>query len=274
MTSKLPHIKNNLLEYDRMNVCSNIFAFSTTRHGGVSQGEYASLNCTPYTGDNPDCVQRNLTILSSLLPQPPEEFIIPYQTHGTHVAIIDETFLQSDANSRHQFLQQTDALLTPLSGLCLCISTADCIPVLLYDQTHQVIGAIHAGWRGTVNGIVPHTLQTMQQLYNTCGTDLLACIGPGISLESFEIGEEVYEAFQTAGFPMEFISSWIPATHKHHIDLWAAVRLQLQDFGIPATQIETAGICTFQHHTEFFSARRSGIRSGRILSGIIRYGQY
>lgn len=271
MTNKLPLIKNNLLEYDLMNVCSNIFAFSTTRHGGVSLGKYASLNCTPYTGDNPNCVQRNLTILSSLLPQPPQEFIIPYQTHSTNIAVIDEAFLQYDDAERYAYLQRTDALLTPLSGICLCISTADCIPVLLYDYTHQILAAIHAGWRGTVNGIIPHTLHTMQHLYDTCGTDLLACIGPGISLASFEIGEEVYETFQTAGFPMNLISKWKPDTHKHHIDLWAAVRLQLQEFGIPASQIETAGICTYQQFTDFFSARRSGINSGRILSGIIRY---
>jgi len=257
-----------------MNGNSNIFAFSTTRHGGVSLGNYASLNCTPYTGDKPDCVQRNLNILSTLLPQLPQEFIIPYQTHSTHVSVIDKAFLQSDTANRHAFLQQTDALLTSLPNLCLCISTADCIPILLYDRTHQAIGAIHAGWRGTVNGIIPHTLQTMQQLYGTCGTDLFACIGPGISLDSFEIGEEVYKAFQTAGFPMPLISKWKSTTHKHHIDLWACVRLQLQDFNIPTFHIETAGICTYQQHTDFFSARHSGIHSGRILSGIIRYEQH
>lgn len=271
MTNKLPSIKQNLLEYGLLNACSNIFAFSTTRSGGVSQGDYASMNCTPYTGDNPDCVQRNLQLLESRLPHRPLEFIIPYQTHGTRAAVIGEAFLQGSAASRHAFLQQTDAVLTPLSGLCLCISTADCIPVLLYDRTHQVTAAIHAGWRGTVHGIVPHTLQTMRQLYGTCGTDLVAAIGPGISLPAFEVGEEVYEAFQSAGFPMETVSQWKPSTHKHHIDLWAAVRLQLQDFGIPARQIESCGICTYNRCEDFFSARRLGIRSGRILTGIIRY---
>ena len=272
MTNNPSHInQHHLLEYGLLNACSNIFAFSTTRHGGVSHGNYASLNCTPYTGDDPDCVQHNLYLLGSWLPHPPKEFIIPYQTHGIRTAVIDETFLQSSAAGRHTFLQHTDAVLTPLSGLCLCISTADCIPVLLYDRTHQVIAAIHAGWRGTVNGIVPHTLQTMQQLYGTCGTDLLAAIGPGISLPAFEVGEEVYEAFRTAGFPMEYISQWKASTHKYHIDLWAAARLQLQDFGIPDCQTESCGICTYSQYHDFFSARRLGIRSGRILTGIIRY---
>lgn len=254
-----------------LNACSNIFAFSTTRHGGVSTGAYASMNCTPYTGDEASHVLRNQQILCGWLPQPPEALIIPYQTHSTRATVIDEAFLKADAEARQQMLHETDAVITALPQLCLCVSTADCIPVLLYDRTHQVVAAIHAGWRGTVNGIVPQTLQTLHRLYDTCGTDLLAAIGPGISLEAFEIGEEVYDAFREAGFPMDYISEWKPETHKHHIDLWAAVRLQLHNFGIPAEQVETAGVCTFQQPDEFFSARRLGIRSGRILTGIIRY---
>ena len=70
-------------------------------------------------------------------------------------------------------------------------------------------------------------------------------------------------------FQMDYISEWKPATHKYHIDLWAANRLQLLDFGVPSAQVETANICTFTQYEEFFSARRMGIKSGRILSGIM-----
>ena len=86
---------------------------------------------------------------------------------------------------------------------------------------------------------------------------------------NFEVGEEVYEAFRMNGFAMDYISEWKPETHKHHIDLWAANRMQLLDFGVPGEQIETSGICTYMRHEEFFSARRLGIKSGRILSGIM-----
>ena len=72
---------------------------------------------------------------------------------------------------------------------------------------------------------------------------------------------------------MEYISVWKPETHKYHIDLWAANRLQLSDFGVPPRQIENAGICTYRQHEDFFSARRLGIKSGRILSGIMLNGQ-
>lgn len=258
-----------MLRYEVLSSYPNISGFVTTRHGGCSQGDYTSFNCTPYTGDHAECVQRNQEMLCSSLPQHPKELIIPYQTHDTKILAIDEAYLQANKEKRHTLLQGIDALITCEPGYCLCISTADCIPILLYDRVHQAIAAIHAGWRGTVNYILEHTLNKMRTLYGTDGKDIIACIGPGISLPAFEVGDEVYEAFRENGFQMKYISEWKPATHKYHIDLWAANRIQLLDFGVPSAQIETAGICTFTQHEDFFSARRQGIKSGRILSGIM-----
>ena len=210
-----------MLEYELLASYPGISCFVTTRHGGCSQGNYASLNCTPYTGDEAEAVRRNQEIVCSSLPQRPQELVIPFQTH------------------------------------------------LLYDRKNAVIAAVHAGWRGTVNYILGHTLDKMRARYGTEGKEVIACIGPGISLSAFEVGDEVYEAFRKNGFQMDYISEWKPATHKYHIDLWAANRLQLLDFGVPSAQVETANICTFTQYEEFFSARRMGIKSGRILSGIM-----
>lgn len=243
-----------------------ICAFSTTRHGGVSTGTYASLNCTPYTGDDPQCVSRNQALLLEALPHRPRELVIPYQTHGTGILSIDDTYLTSPADQRRQLLQGIDATLTDQSGICLCVSTADCIPVLLYDPRHHAIAAIHAGWRGTVQSITSRTLQRMHTLYGTDGADLLACIGPGISLLAFEVGDEVYNAFRQAGFPMERIAR---KESKWHIDLPEANRLQLLEFGVPPRAIEMCGICTYTRCDDFFSARRLGAQSGRILTGIL-----
>ena len=219
-----------MLGYEALAPYPDISCFVTTRHGGCSTGNYASFNCTPYTGDHPDCVRKN------------------------------------------QELQGVDALITRTPGCCICISTADCIPILLYDKEHHAIAAVHAGWRGTVRHILAHTLRRMQATCGTEGKDIIACIGPGISFASFEVGDEVHEAFRAEGFPMEQISAWKPETHKYHIDLWKANHLQLSDFGVPSRQIETAGICTYRQHEDFFSARRLGIKSGRILSGIMLNG--
>jgi len=117
--------------------------------------------------------------------------------------------------------------VTDIPGCCICISTADCIPILLYDKQHQAIAAVHAGWRGTVNFIVGHTLERMRAVYGTVGEEVVACIGPGISLESFEVGDEVYEAFRLNGFDMSRISCRNANTGKFHIDLWETNRQQL-----------------------------------------------
>ena len=231
-----------MLGYEVLAPYPDISCFVTTRHGGCSTGSYASFNCTPYTGDNADCVRKNRELLCAALPVRPQELIIPFQTHGTDSLIIDDTYLNATHSERQAMLQGIDALITRMPGCCICISTADCIPVLLYDRQRRIVAAVHAGWRGTVNRILAKTLHRMQSAYGTRGTDVIACIGPGISLDSFEVGDEVYEAFRTENFPMEYISVWKPETHKYHIDLWAANRLQLSDFGVPPRQIENAGI--------------------------------
>lgn len=264
---------SSLLEYKVFSsLRTDIFAFTTTRHCGCSTGNYASFNCTPYTGDDPECVRRNQELLRASLPSSVKELVIPWQTHGVRSLLVDSDYVQADAACKQELLQGIDALITDEPGYCLCISTADCIPVLICDNVHRAVAAVHAGWRGTVNGIVSVTLKRMHNLYGTTGAGVTACIGPGISLSAFEVGDEVYEAFRTKGFPMDYVAAWKPETHKWHIDLWAANRLQLHDFGVPPVQVETAGICTYSRYEDFFSARRLGVRSGRILSGILITG--
>ena len=254
-----------MLKYGLTELYSNIFCFSTTRHGGYSAGAYATFNCNGYCGDAPDAVRKNRELLCSLLPEK-GELIVPHQVHGTEVRIIDETFLQKKEEEKQTLLEGVDALVSDSPQKCLCISTADCIPVLCYDAYHQAIAAIHAGWRGTVVGIVSKTLGMMRQVYGTEGKDVYACIGPGISQDAFEVGDEVYDAFRQAGFDMERIAI---RKKKWHIDLWETNRMQLLDFGINPSHIETSGICTYMNNEDFFSARRQGIHSGRVISGIM-----
>lgn len=182
-----------------------------------------------------------------------EELALPRQTHSDHVRWVTEAGRPED----------TDAVITDRPGLCVCVKTADCIPILLYDTKQRVVAAVHAGWRGTVSRIVQKTVLEMQP---HSPSDLHAIIGPGISLSRFEVGDEVYEAFSDAGYPMEQISR---KEQKWHIDLWACCRLQLEATGIKAENIEECGICTYDEVEDYFSARRLGISSGRILTGIV-----
>lgn len=249
-----------MLEYGIMKPYSDVFCFSTTRYGGCSEGAYASFNCTHYCGDRPEHVAENRKMLCRLFPQPPKELIVPHQTHSTCVRVITSSFSSEE-------LEGVDAVVTHLPQYALCVSTADCIPLLLYDAKQKIIAAVHAGWRGTVGRIVEKTLKTMAGQYGVQGEDIIACIGPGISLDAFEVGDEVYAAFEEAGFAMERIAR---KEEKWHLDLWEANRLQLLAGGVPEDHIEVAGICTYHQCDDFFSARRLGIKSGRILSGIMR----
>lgn len=248
---------------------SKVTAFSTTRHGGCGNGTYAGFNCTPYVGDEPAVVKANQEQLCKLLGISTERLIVPYQTHSCNILTIDDTFRHLSADARHAIMQEKDAVMTHIEGLCLCISTADCIPILLYDATHKAIAAVHAGWRGTVRGIVTQTMEAMHETYGTEGHDIHAVIGPGISFEAFEVGIEVYEAFKERGFDMGQIARWYPEKEKYHLDLPAANCLQLISAGVPPRQILDSGICTYTHHQDFFSARRLGTKSGRILNGIM-----
>ena len=261
--------RKELKGYKSLKAYPEVAHFVTTRHGGISSGAYASFNCSPYTNDSSMNLIRNRHWLFQLMKWEIQELFIAEQRHGAASMVIDKWYFDTSEGIRQDLLIGIDALITNVPGYCVCVTTADCVPVLLYDKKLQVVAAIHAGWKGTVKHIVSNVLEHMNQKFGTQGEDVIACIGPSISLASFEVGDEVYEAFKESGFDMSLISVKKRKTGKYHIDLWEANRIELLNAGVPAEQIEVAGICSYIHHDEFFSARRLGIDSGRTLSGIM-----
>ena len=244
-----------------------VTAFSSTRHGGVGKGNYASFNINYYCGDQWENIEANRASLCQMLGIDEWHLVYPHQTHGDVVKTIDSQWMEalSPAEKRYS-LDGVDAVMTNLSGVCIGVSTADCIPILLYDATHHACCAVHAGWRGTVKRIVQKAVEALASTYGTSPQQLKAVIGPGISLKSFEVGDEVYEQFAQAGFDMARIAC---KYEKWHIDLWECNKRQLMEVGVPETDIHVAGICTYIHHDDFFSARRLGINSGRVFSGVM-----
>ncbi|MBR5475654.1 MAG: peptidoglycan editing factor PgeF [Bacteroidaceae bacterium] len=253
-----------ILEYE---IGEGAFAFSTTRRGGVSVGAYTAFNITHYCGDDIACVAKNRSLLAALLGIEERNIVLPRQTHSAECLCIDERFFASSLDEQNELLQGVDAVMTDVKGVCIGVSTADCIPILLYDEKHFVVAAVHAGWRGTVARILEKSIATMMARYDTNPSNIRAVIAPGISLEAFEVGDEVYAAFSDAGFPMQQIARLYGK--RWHIDLWEANRLQLISCGVAAESIAVRGICTFTNCDDFFSARRLGINSGRIFNGIM-----
>ena len=179
-----------------------------------------------------------------------EDLALPRQVHSDNVLWMKEAGRP----------EATDAVITDQPGLCVCVKTADCIPVLLYDTRQRIVAAVHAGWRGTVARIVQKTIKKMHPL---CPKDLHAIIGPGISLEWFEVGNEVYEAFRAEGFTMERIAR---KAERWHIDLWEANKWLLEEMDVSDIYIE--GTCT-RNSMNFYSARRETINTGRNYNGIL-----
>lgn len=245
-------------------------AFSTTRDGGVSSGAYAGFNITHYCGDSPEAVALNRATLCAWLALDDDRLLLPRQTHGDSVLCVDEAFLAHVPEERAALLHGVDAVVTNVPRLCIGVSTADCVPVLLYDAVKGCVAAVHAGWRGTLARIVEKAVWTMQQRYGCSSDAIKAVVGPSISLDAFEVGDEVYAAFRDAGFSMEGIAR--KYGHKWHIDLWEANRLQLLACGLAVEAVQLSGVCTYSRCDEFFSARRLGINSGRIFSGIMVEG--
>lgn len=260
-----------------------VTAFTTTRLGGSqSRGQvfdvntfnqttcpydcYASFNINRYCGDTDEHIRGNRTLLCQRLGIIDDHLLMPHQVHQTRIAQVDERLMTLSEKGREEALEGCDALMTDLYGVCIGVSTADCIPVLLYDEAHHAVCAVHAGWRGTVARICQQAVEAMSSAYGSRPEQLRAQIGPGISLDSFEVGQEVYDAFCTAGFDMTAISR---KEEKWHIDLPECNRLQLIAAGLPVESITVSTVCTYRQPDRYFSARRLGIRSGRLFTGII-----
>lgn len=256
-------LKPQLTYYD---IAESVTAFSSTRHGGYSQGPHGEFNVNLYCGDEPEDIASNRKALCQLLKIDKDRLVMPHQVHATGIAQIGKTFFRLSEEVRKQVLEGIDALMTNMTGVCIGVSTADCIPIILYDPEHHAASVVHSGWRGTVANIAGVAVTSMQMAYHSRPEVLKAVIGPGISLENFEVGDEVYDQFAEAGYPMEQIAR---KYEKWHIDLWQCCRLQLEEVGLKAENIEVPGICTYAHSDDYFSARKLGTDSGRILTAVV-----
>lgn len=244
--------------------------FSTTRTGGVSKGEFRSLNLGNYSDDSPLNIYENRSIVARKFYREADDLITPHQTHGSNVAIIDRHFLSLPKSEKIEKLYGFDACITREKGIFLCVTTADCVPILLFDPKNEAIAAIHAGWRGTVGRIVEKAIALMQENYGTVTADVLAAIGPAIGVDNYEVGNEVEKEFLKNGFLLDKTTSYRhKISNKLHLDLKEINRQEFLRLGVPKKQIEKTRYCTFKNSRLFFSARRQSIHSGRMLTGIM-----
>jgi YfiH family protein len=215
----------------------------STRHGGKSTEAYQSLNLGTHTDDHPDMVQQNLSLFCADLGITTDTLARSYQIHGD---VIWET-------KEPGYTSGYDAIIAHAPGIFAGVGIADCCPILLADPVRKTTAAIHAGWKGTVAQIVAKTASAMIS-QGSNPTDILAYIGPCISLAHFEVGDEVAEQFE---FKEMLAERW-------HVDLKASNEAQLRSLGI--SQIEISEFCTIENNDLFFSHRKEKGVTGRMLA--------
>jgi YfiH family protein len=155
-----------------------------------------------------------------------------------------------------------DALVSNRPDLTLARRTADCLPVLMADSRNRVVAAVHSGWRGVVNGVVPRTIETMAKQFETLPEDLAVAIGPGIGACCFEVGPEVAAQFS------ELFPERTELAGKANLDLVEALLRQMGQTGVRQGQIDTSKLCTYCQLELFHSYRRDREASGRMMSAI------
>ena len=188
------------------------------------------------------------------------------QVHGTHVVVIDQSFSTSIVG-----LQAGDALVTDQVNVALVVRTADCVPILIADVNRRVIAAIHAGWRGTLAGVVPKTLSVLQTQFGAQPEALRVGIGPSIGVCCYEVDTPVIQRLQEA------VPSWVDCVdklngHKAMLNLKKLVARQFSMEGVLETNLTQADFCTRCQSDLFYSYRREGRVEGTMMSGIMLRG--
>jgi YfiH family protein len=220
----------------------------TTRHGGVSQGRCESLNTSYSVGDSDANVNENLRRATESVGAQRDDLFTAYQVHGRAV-----TRVERDTPPR----PKCDVLITGSPDKTLMLRYADCTPVLLADTRRNVIGMVHAGWRGSAVRAAGAAVEALGEAFGSNPRDLVAGIGPAIGPCCYEIGDDVVTAF--ADRP------WLFANRR--LDLWEANRQALVEAGVPGEQIEVARVCTQCESERFFSHRANhGQPAGRFAA--------
>lgn len=235
-----------------------------TRRGGVSSGPYESLSFSVAVGDLEQNVRENLARAARTLGVDPERVYFLSQVHGPEVKLLE------GGEDRLEVLQERgDALVAASGDLACAVRVADCAPVLIGDKASGAVAAVHAGWRGTVAGVVAAAVGRLRSAIGGPGR-LVAAIGPHISVENFEVSEEVAaELLQASPDPDVTDRTRGP---RPHVDLRRILRAQLRGLGLSDDTIDDVGGCTVGEPGLYFSYRRDGKRSGRHLAAIVPRG--
>jgi YfiH family protein len=223
-------------------------AFST-RAGGTSPEPFG-MNLSTRVGDDPACVEENRRRFLEAVEAAPSVLALPLQVHGTTVVFAGSAGVYPGC----------DALVTTRPDVVIGVTVADCVPILLADPHAGVVGAVHAGWRGTAAGVLQAALRFMKEEHGCSGGRMLAAVGPSAGVCCYEVGEDVAGRFDPGNV--------VRRNGRVFLDLRSAAWAVLRAAGLPEGSVEFVGGCTICAPHLFHSYRRDGDRSGRMLGAI------
>lgn len=240
-------------------------AFST-RLGGVSKGNFATMNFSFTRGDDRDDVLENYRRMAAALGVDRERMVLTWQTHTTNVRRVTEED-EGKGIVRDRDYRDVDGLITDIPGITLVTFFADCVPLYFLDPVHKAIGLSHSGWRGTVKRMGQVTVDAMKEAFGTRPEDIIACIGPSICGDCYEVGEEVADEFADA-FHEKYHDVILlkKQNGKYQLDLWKANEIVLKEAGIKGDNLTVTNICTYCNPQLLFSHRRTAERRGNLCA--------
>lgn len=238
----------------------------STRMGGISTGQFSTMNFSFTRGDDPAHVRENYRRMAEVLDVDMKRMVLSYQTHTTNVRTVTE----ADAGKgilRERDYTDVDGLITNIPGITLVTFFADCVPLYILDPVRHAIGLSHSGWRGTVNRMGKVTLDAMKREYGTNPADTIVCIGPSICQECYEVGPEVAQRFADAFDPAWHSELFYQKENgKYQLDLWKANRIVFAEAGVQPDRIHVTDICTHCNPELLFSHRTMGNDRGNLAA--------
>lgn len=242
-------------------------AFST-RIGGASKGYFGTMNFSFTRGDDREDVLENYRRISQVIGCDLSKMVLSHQTHTTNIRIVTE----KDAGKgiwKERDYNDVDGLITNVEGMTLVTFYADCVPLYFVDPVHRAIGLSHSGWKGTVNRMGLRTIEAMSKAYDSRPEDMLACIGPSICGDCYEVSEDVAEAFlREFGSELCYGNSILidKGNGKYQLDLWAANRIILLSGGILPKHLAITNVCTKCNPNLLYSHRVMGDKRGNLAA--------
>ena len=235
-----------------------------TRMGGISKGNFISLNFSSREGDSAENVQQNWKILAAAFNLDVQQFFVVTQVHRDIILIIDQPVHDLISHQPHQY----DAIITDQPGLAIGIKTADCVPIFFADKVKRIVGVAHAGWRGTALNIAAKLVDTFINRFSSQTNDIIAVIGPAIGPCCYQVDELVFNAMETHKTRDSF---FYPCSKQGHwmLDLPLANKLQIIGRGVLQENIYIADYCTSCNTDILYSHRGEGGNSGRQLNFIM-----